>query len=71
MSLPVYLTRQEVCEWMKWSMTTLWRRVSAGCFPQYELSDGDVRFKPEDIIYWLEGKKRGNFDGIPLGRKKS
>lgn len=58
-----YLTKAPVRERFGWSKRTITRKVEQGCFPCYRLSRTDVRFKIEEILHYVEGKREGGFDG--------
>lgn len=62
MSNSALLTKAQVEEMFGWSPTTIWRKVKQNCFPCYRLTYNDVRFKTEEILHYIEGKRNGSFD---------
>jgi len=56
------LTKEEVKELFGWSKRTITRKVQQGCFPCYRLTRTDVRFKPDEILHYIEGKREGSFN---------
>lgn len=56
-----FMTKKQVTEEFGWSPTTIWRKVKQGCFPCYPFSSKDVKFKREDLLYYAESIRRGNF----------
>jgi predicted DNA-binding transcriptional regulator AlpA len=62
MNTPVYIRKQEVTKRFGWSPTTIWRKVKQGCFPCYRPSGRDTMFDLNEILYYLQGTRVGDFD---------
>lgn len=60
-TLPVFQTYEQVSQWTGWSRRTILRKVKEECFPCYRFSKTDVRFKADEILHFIEGKKQGGF----------
>jgi excisionase family DNA binding protein len=69
-----YLTAKEICEQLKCAMSSLYRWLSLGIFPQPLRIGNMVRWKEEDLIEFIEKadlkrKERGpRPGGIRRGR---
>ena len=61
--LPKFITQKELTEWMGWSASTIQRKIKQKCFPCFRFGRNDVRYKPEDILYYAENCREGSFDG--------
>ena len=62
MTVPVLQTYEDVSKWTGWCRRTILNKIKQGCFPCYRFSKTDVRFKADEILYYINGKREGSFD---------
>ena len=63
-------SKKQVLEKVPFSETTLWRRISAGDFPQpVQLSPNKIGFFDDELEVWQEQRPRGMAE-LPENLKK-